>query len=171
MRAVGIFLLFLTYVWAGLRDIESFEAAFTQTIAGGENKSIVYTGKLYVKKPQNILWIYEKPVKKEIFITGTRVVTIEHDIEQVTIGRIEDDMNLIAILEGARPLGPGRYEARYKDQNFWIDSNDSTIAKIAYKDKFNNNVTILFSNQKTNHVIDDNLFVYFLDPAYDIVQQ
>ncbi|HIE35206.1 MAG TPA: hypothetical protein EYP79_03290, partial [Campylobacterales bacterium] len=67
MKALIIFSLFFLKLFA--IEIDSFESSFIQTITNDSNKKIEYFGKLYFKKPIKILWRYEKPIKKDIFIT------------------------------------------------------------------------------------------------------
>ena len=50
-------------------------------------------------------------------------------------------------------------------------TNDQNIEKISYKDKLENNVEILFSNQSINLFLDDELFKAEIPKGYDIVRE
>lgn len=97
MKALIIFSLFFLKLFA--IEIDSFESSFIQTITNDSNKKIEYFGKLYFKKPIKILWRYEKPIKKDIFITENRVTIIEPELEQITISENFEVKNIINILK------------------------------------------------------------------------
>jgi len=168
MKALIIFSLFFLKLFA--IEIDSFESSFIQTITNNSNKKIEYFGKLYFKKPIKILWRYEKPIKKDIFITENRVTIIEPELEQITISENFEVKNIINILKNATKLSNELYLAKYNNQKYLIYlSKNGILKKIEFRDDFNNMVEILFLNPKQNIDINDSIFKIYIDPTFDII--
>lgn len=168
MKALIIFSLFFLKLFA--IEIDSFESSFIQTITNDSNKKIEYFGKLYFKKPIKILWRYEKPIKKDIFITENRVTIIEPELEQITISENFEVKNIINILKNATKLSNELYLAKYNNQKYLIYlSKNGILKKIEFRDDFNNMVEILFLNPKQNIDINDSIFKIYIDPTFDII--
>ena len=101
-----IFALFISYTlsFASFDSINSFEADFTQSVTDDKNKSLIYSGHIVASKPQNALWNYLKPIKKDVFINRFEVTVIEPEIEQVIIRRIESNFDFFNMIENAKKL-------------------------------------------------------------------
>lgn len=165
------FILFLPLILLAKIDISSFESNFTQ-IVKEDSKKIKYFGKLYFKKPMKVLWKYEKPIKKDIYIVNDQVIIIEPEIEQVTISHFSETKNIIDILNNAKKIGDKKYKATYNEQDFYIFLDEKNrLKKIEFKDKLDNEVEILFESPKQNTEIDDEVFRYKIDPEFDIIFQ
>ena len=168
MRKIVFFIFFYTAMFGGI-NIDSFKSSFIQTVKNNESV-IKYYGTLYFKKPLKVLWKYEKPVKKEIYILNDQVTIIEPEIEQVTISHFSNSKNIIDILKNAKKVDENLYIAIYNDQNFkiFLDKR-KRLKKIVYKDKLDNLVTIEFIDPKMNIEIDDKIFKYKIDPQFDVI--
>jgi outer membrane lipoprotein carrier protein len=165
-------LLVLTYTlsFASFYNLTSFEADFTQSVTDDKNVSINYSGHLIASKPQNALWNYTKPIKKDIYINNFEVTVVEPEIEQVIIRKIESDFNFFNMLKNAKKISKNMYEANYKDSNFIIKTKNKTIESISYLDEFDNVVKITFKNQKQNIKVDAEIFFPKYPLDFDIVR-
>jgi outer membrane lipoprotein carrier protein len=154
-----------------LLDMTSFQADFTQQIDDKENKVVTYTGKVYAKKPQTALWQYSTPVRKDVYISKKKVMIIEPEIEQVIVRQIKDDFDFFQLLQEAKKIGKNKYQAYYKEKLFTLYFDGKNIQKLTYKDNFDNEVTITFSNQKYNIQLQDALFTPVIPKEYDLIME
>ena len=51
-----------------------------------------------------------------------------------------------------------------------ITTKDSLIESISYSDEFENSVKVLFTNQRQNEKIDNNLYIPNIPVEYDIIR-
>ena len=170
MKILSIIFLIAASLFAKI-DINSFESSFIQIVKDDSNKEAKYYGKLYFKKPFKIFWKYEKPIKKYIYIQNQKIVTIEPELEQVTISKRIKIKNIIKILNNAKKVSKNLYEADFEGKKYYIyfDENHK-LKKISFKDRFDKNVEILFVNPKQNIDISDAVFQIKIDPSFDIIQ-
>lgn len=152
-----------------IQQATTFEADFTQSIINSQ-KTIKYTGHLYVKKPNNLLWIYAKPQKK-VYINSTTAIIEETKLQQTIISSLDKEINFLDILKNAKTLKPNLLEAKIKGVSYLLYHNEQTLEKINYKDSLENDVEIKFSNQKTNHTLSDGIFKYNLPEGFDVVRK
>ena len=117
------------------------------------------------------LWIYEKPVAKKIYFNNTRVLIIEPELEQVIITTLENTPNIAQLLQEAKEVSPHKYITKYQETTYTIFTQKESIEKVVYRDKLDNAVEILFSNQTTNLFLDDELFKAEIPRGYDIVRE
>jgi outer membrane lipoprotein carrier protein len=170
MKFFTLLVLAYTLSLASFYNLTSFEADFTQSVTDDKNVSINYSGHLIASKPQNALWNYTKPIKKDIYINNFEVTVVEPEIEQVIIRKIESDFNFFNMLKNAKKISKNMYEANYKDSNFIIKTKNKTIESISYLDEFDNVVKITFKNQKQNIKVDAEIFFPKYPLDFDIVR-
>ncbi len=170
MRYMVLLVFFYTLSFASMKEINSFEADFTQSITDEKNKTLTYSGHVVASKPQNALWNYLKPVKKDIYINEFSVTIIEPEIEQVIVRKISSNFDIFKLIKNAKKIEKNRYLAIYKDIKFSIMIKDSLINSISYKDEFDNDVKIVFTKQKQNIEVDKNIFYPRMPMDYDIVR-
>ena len=170
MKIFTSLVLTCTISFASFYNLNSFEADFTQSITDDKNVSLLYSGHLVASKPQNALWNYTKPIKKDVYISSFEVTIVEPEIEQVIIRKIESNFDFFNMLQNATKISKNKYEAHYKDSNFIIKTKDKVIQSISYLDEFDNLVKITFKNQKQNIKIDKNIFLPRYPLEFDIVR-
>lgn len=170
MKHIILLLFFCTLAFASIKEINSFEADFTQSITDDKNKTLTYTGHVIASKPQNALWNYTKPLQKDIYISEFSVTIIEPEIEQVIIRRISSNFDIFKMIKNAKEIEKDKYLAIYKDIKFNITTKNNIITSISYKDEFDNNVKIIFKNQKQNKEINKEIFYPKIPIDYDIVR-
>ena len=125
--------------------------------------------KLEHKKPQDATWNYIKPVKKDVYINNFHVTVVEPEIEQVIIRRIESNFDFFMMVKNAVKTAEDTYLATYKDSEFIIKTQNGLINSIEYKDEFENDVRISFSNQKQNIEIDKEVFFAKYPLDFDVI--
>lgn len=143
---------------------------FTQTVST-ESNTLHYAGKLYLKKPDKGLWVYTRPVPKEIYMIKNQVTVYEPKLRQATVTTYRDGLNLLTILRIAQKVKDGVYRASYNGSDVFIETDDNTVAKITYKDRLGNLVTIEFDNQQIDKYVDNDLFKFQPAPGTDIITQ
>lgn len=169
MRYIFLAILVTAKLFASIEEIVSFEADFTQSITDEKNKTINYSGHIVASKPQNARWSYTKPVKKEVYINDFEVTIVEPEIEQVIIRRIESNFDFFKMIDNAKKIEENRYIAYYKESKFTITIKDKLIESISYLDEFENNVKIIFKNQKQNQSINKAIFKPLFSDEFDII--
>jgi len=155
---------------ASIDKITSFEADFTQNIKDEKEKILSYKGHVIAHKPQFAKWEYKTPVEKNIFITPFAITIVEPEIEQVIVRKIKSNFNFFQLIKNAKEIKPNVYEANYKNTIFTIVKEDDLIKSIKYIDEFENNVIIIFENQKQNHRIELEVFNPKFPLEYDIIR-
>ena len=155
---------------ASIDKIKSFEADFTQNIKDEKDKVLSYTGHIQAHKPQFAKWSYKLPVAKTIFISPFAITIVEPEIEQVIVRKIKSNFNFFQLIKNAKEIKINVYEANYKNTIFTIVKEDKLIKSIKYIDEFENNVIIIFENQKQNHRIELEVFNPKFPLEYDIIR-
>jgi len=156
--------------YGAIDNINSFQAEFTQSVTDDKNVSIEYNGLIAAKKPQNAVWNYLMPIKKDVYISKYKVTVVEPEIEQVIIRRIESNFDFFILIKNAVKVNDNTYEANYKETKFMIKIDNSLIESISYKDEFDNDVKIIFRNQKQNIEILDSKFIAKYPVEFDIIR-
>jgi len=154
MKYLFLISLIITQIFASFDSITSFKANFIQSVTDEKNKVLTYSGHLLTSKPQNALWSYTEPVKKDIYVNSHQVTIVEPEIEQVIVRKIELSLDFFSMIKNAKHIDENTYEATYKETKFTINTKENIIESINYVDEFDNKVKILFSNQKQNEKID-----------------
>lgn len=164
--------LFLSQLYASsLEKLESLEAEFTQSVTDEKNKTLLYKGYVSASKPQHAKWHYSEPVLKDIYVNKNKVVIIEPEIEQVIIKRLGSDLDFFQIMQHAKQTAPETYEAVFKNTLYTIEITKEKLTSISYKDEFENDIKISFSNQKQNAKIDLTLFEPQIPLDFDVISE
>lgn len=161
----------ITALLAFGESIQSFEANFTQKITDEEKKVLSYKGSMRSKRPDMVLWSYESPINKKIYVTKKRAVIVEPELEQAIIKRLEGEIDFFGILSSAEAVDETHYKATYKGITFILKEDNGIITSLAYTDQLENKVVIEFSNQKQNRPIEDRVFTPKVPVDYDIIKE
>jgi len=164
-----LFLLSLT-LFASPKDMSSFNSKFIQTIIDESNKKIVYTGELWASKPQNALWVYQKPIQKSVYVNGSKITVIEPQIEQVTMRTLDDEIDFLQIIQKAKKVDEDKYSATVKGQTYTVQFKNTLLVSISYKDSYDNRVTIQFTNPVQNKAIEANRYKPTIPEGFDILK-
>ncbi len=170
MRFTLFFLLTLTSLMASPMEINSFNSKFEQTITDDNGKTIRYTGELWAAKPQNALWIYQKPIKKSVYVNAQKITVIEPSIEQVTLRNLDGEIDFLQIVQHAKKVDDHKYIASVKGEKYTIIFRDNLLTSISYTDGFDNKVVIKFTNPSQNKPIEASKFKPNIPEDYDVIK-
>jgi len=168
-------LMFLTtsaLISADLTNIKTLKTSFIQEIKNSSNNVIIYEGKMYAKKNNNLaLWIYDKPVKKEIYYRNGNITIIEPDLEQATFAKLKTIPNIITLLKNAKKISKNKLITVFNNIKYTIVTDKNFVKYIVYKDEMQNQVLIKFINPQINQNLNDDIFIYKIPAGYDILKQ
>ncbi len=150
-------------------ELSTIQSDFIQTIVDDHNKSIVYEGKLWTKKPSQAHWNYSKPIEKDIYMLHSKVTIIEPDLEQVIIKKIGENIDIIAIISHSKKLAPEHYVATYNEKDYHIYLDKKILKSLQYVDDFGNKTIIDFKNIRQNIDINDSNFELIIPENYDVI--
>ena len=170
-RYILIILISYNLFSNNITNIKSFEANFQQIIINNSNNNIVYKGKIYIKYPNFILWKYNKPIIKNIYINKNILFIDEPILEQVIITNINEDIDIIKLLKKSKKISPNIYKSSLGNIHFQIFIKKNQIKSIQYKDEIDNNISIIFTNIIQNHIINDEIFKFHIPSNYDIIRK
>ncbi|GAA7500544.1 LolA-like outer membrane lipoprotein chaperone [Helicobacter pylori] len=153
-----------------LQHLQSFSANFKQVLKN--EKPLVYYGVLKAKAPSWALWVYEKPLKKEIYMNDKEVVIYEPNLFQATITPLKEKTDFFTILKHLKKQDDGSFKTTINKTTYRLVFKDGKPFLLEFKDEMNNLVTITFSQTEINPTIADEIFVFKpKDENIDIVRQ
>jgi outer membrane lipoprotein carrier protein len=151
--------------------IETYKANFTQTITNPSGKEIFYSGEIFIKKPLKILWRYNDPIQKDVYLIKDRVAIIEPELEQAIISRLDKQINILQLLQDGKEIEPNKYKAILHNKPYLYTVKNNQLNSIAYKDEIDNQINIEFTNIVQNSAIGDTIFEYDIPPYFDIIRK
>lgn len=161
-----------TFLEANLADLNTIESSFTQSITNEQHTKITYSGKMYaVKKDNQALWEYHKPIVKKIYYKAGNIVIIEPELEQAIFAKLNKVPNVLILLQNATQVSDHVFETTFNKIKYTIETEKDHVKKIAYVDEIQNKVVIEFSDQTTNTKIDPSTFVFEIPEEYDVLEQ
>ncbi|MCJ7765380.1 MAG: LolA-like outer membrane lipoprotein chaperone [Thiovulaceae bacterium] len=171
MRLLFIALLSITSLFALSETTDTMQADFVQTITDDRNSTITYRGEMLAKRPNMARWHYTEPVEKNVYITAKKVTIVEPLLEQAIIKKIDNSIDILAILASAKSDKKNSYSAYYNDKEYHITVQGDKIQTIHYTDAFDNKVSIVFDKQQINHSIDNSRFKAMIPEDFDIISE
>ena len=171
MKRMILAALLATSAYANLNNINSFEADFLQNITDDKGVKITYSGHITASKSQFALWQYLKPIEKSVYILSNKIVIIEPELEQVIIKHLKGNFDLFKIIHNAKKIDTNKYLAKFKDKKYIIQTENSKIKSIVYKDELENDIKITFKNQVENKKIPKERYIPHIPDEYDIVSE
>jgi outer membrane lipoprotein carrier protein len=162
-------LLFSLPLFGDLSNIETFQANFEQVVTS-DGDTIFYEGILKVKQPNFVLWQYEKPVQKSLYLNGKKIYLLEPELEQVVIRDFQNNLKLLEILKNAKQISEERYIAIVDEKRYLLIVTDE-LEKVIYQDEIDNWVVISFFNQIRNAKIDNLEFRPDIPVNFDRIYQ
>ena len=169
MKVLISIIIFISTGFANIFDIQNLKADFTQTIKNNSSNTISYKGNIVFNK-KNILWHYDEPIKN-VYITNSKIIIDEPELEQAIISKIDEELNLLNILKESRKIDDTTYENTINNIIYTIKINNNNLQSILYKDELDNDVSIEFLNVKTNIFINKDIFVFNPPSYYDIIRK
>jgi outer membrane lipoprotein carrier protein len=145
MRLLPLLLLASSLLFAEINLPENFQANFIQKITNPKKQVIRYSGKVRFSDEKRFKWSYSKPTKKEVCTDGFELMVVDHDLEQVSIYRITNGLDIAKILKKAKVHSKNVYVARYENKQYTIQVDSrQKLQSIAYFDDLDNKVQIVF---------------------------
>lgn len=172
-KKVLIFFSFSLFAYSSsdIKNLESFYGNFKQEITSSSKNVIAYKGKVFIKKNGKILWKYETPVIKNVYIDNSMAIVDEPDLEQAIFTQLQSEINIIKLLNDAKKVDNETLTSTIEDIKYTIKSKDNKIEKILYKDMLDNSVEIVFSNVVQNEDISDDIFKFIIPSHYDVIRK
>ena len=162
MKIINIVFLLVISLFANEKHINTLEANFIQKVTNPSNKTITYKGKIYIRQPNQMLWIYTTPIIKNVYMVGQQIIMVEPELEQAIFTSLTKEINLIELINN-----PSKVDKKYK-----LGYNkDGVIKSISYKDEVDNNILIEFKNIKVNGHIKNSIFFTNIPDDYDIIRK
>lgn len=167
------FMVFLSgNIWANeLENIKTFEADFEQSIINSSNKEIKYNGKVFIKDSSKVLWKYETPIVKNVYIIRDFAIVDEPELEQAIFTSLNKEINILKLVRTAKEIKTDVYTTTMYDVQYTINIKQKKIDSIQYQDELENKVTISFTNVAQNQNIDDAIFKFKAPKGYDIIRK
>ena len=175
-----------------LSGINTLKAGFKQTIYSSSNEAIDYSeGLILLKKPEQILWEFQRPNIKKIIVDGESVSIYENNLNQLLIIPYTDQYqsSLASILINNENL-EAFYEIHSKinDDGFYLitlfqKKDDSLFTKIEISisemlihtiklwDSSGQSIAIVLENIEMNISLPDSSFKFTPPKGVDIFDQ
>lgn len=170
MRFLPLLFALTLSLCASPKEISSFNGKFIQTIIDDNGKKIIYSGELWASKPQNALWVYQKPIQKSVYINAQKITVIEPQIEQVTLRSLDDEIDFLQIIQKAKQVSADKYTATVKGQTYTITFKNDILSSISYTDGYDNRVSIVFANPSQNKPIESGKFKPVIPADFDVIK-
>jgi len=154
-----------------IRDLDSFKASFSQLITSSSQNTIEYKGEVFIKKSGKILWQYETPIKKNVYIDDNVAIVDEPELEQAIFTKLDNEINIIKLLNEAKKVDNENYVSTVNGIKYSIRAINDKISKITYKDELDNLVAINFLNIVQNGEISDEIFKFIIPSNYDVIRK
>lgn len=151
-------------------DIRSIKAKFIQTTYQN-NEKILYSGILFASNPNLAKWIYETPIKKEIYLNKQNVIIFEPLLEQATFSKISHQVDFFSIITSAKLGDDGNYYAKIGNIDYKLILKNNKPYQIIYKDDLQNLVEISLYEVQLNTPIDSKTYIFTPNANIDIIRQ
>ena len=175
-----------------LNGVNTLKAGFKQTIFSSSNEAIDYSeGLIWLKKPEQILWEFQRPNIKKIILNGENLSIYEANLNQLLIVPYTDQYqsslasilinndNLEAFYEIDSKINDGEFYTvtlfqKKKDSLFTkieITISEMLIHKIKLWDSSGQSISIVLENVKMNISLLDSSFKFIPPKGVDIFDQ
>ena len=175
-----------------LNGINTLTAGFKQTIFSSSNEAIDYSeGLIWLKKPEQILWEFQRPNIKKIILNGESLSIYDANLNQLLIVPYTDQYqsslasilinnnNLEAFYEIHSKINDGEFYTvtlfqKKNDSLFTkieITISEMLIHKIKLWDSSGQSISIVLENVKMNISLLDSSFKFIPPNGVDIFDQ
>ncbi|SVB19273.1 uncharacterized protein METZ01_LOCUS172127 [marine metagenome] len=175
-----------------LNGINTLKAGFKQTIFSSSNEAIDYSeGLIWLKKPEQILWEFQRPNIKKIILNGENLSIYDANLNQLLIVPYTDQYqsslasilinnnNLEAFYEIHSKINDGEFYTvtlfqKKNDSLFTkieITISEMLIHKLKLWDSSGQSISIVLDNVKMNISLLDSSFKFIPPKGVDIFDQ
>ena len=170
MKIISFFIFLNISLFAFFENISTFQSSFRQIVTS-DGKEIIYSGLIFIKRPNSILWKYQYPIEKSIYIRDRSLFMVEPDLEQVIIKSISTSFQLINLLEDSQKIDENRYSTKVNEKEYLFILKNSILHRVIYNDELGNFIEVTFTNPKIDKEIGDNLFIPNIPNYFDRIYQ
>ncbi|WP_072680752.1 LolA-like outer membrane lipoprotein chaperone [Arcobacter sp. LA11] len=172
-RFLVLVMMFFSNVFASsqLENLKSFEAEFIQSVTNEANKTIEYKGKVFIKNSGKVLWKYETPIIKNVYVLDNIAIVDEPELEQAIYTTLENSIDIVKLLKDAKKVENNKFEAELYSIKYIIFLENDKIKSLSYVDQLENKVSINFDNPNQNIEISDDIFTFLPPEHYDIIKK
>ena len=192
-------LLFSTGSFAGqpildnfLKNLSSLHAQFEQQLFNETGKQLETSqGQMYIKRPNQFRWDYQKPYQQLIVADGENVWIYDPDLEQVTMKKLTQALGKTPalLLSSNRPIEEDffvnplpakaditRLELLPKDAQAQFDSirlnlRGETLLGFELVDNLGQTTLITFKQLERNQKLEESLFIFTPPAGVDVVTE
>ena len=172
-RYILITTLFISSLFASINveELKSFKADFVQRVTNESNKTIEYNGKVFIKNSGKVLWQYQTPIVKNVFVLGDLVIVDEPELEQAIYTNLEKSIDMIKLLKDAKKVEENLYKSTLYEIDYFITLENEKIKSLNYMDQLANKVSIDFFKIEQNIQFSDDIFKFIPPKEYDIIEK
>ncbi len=169
---VLIMSLFLSYSLFGtILDFKTISTNFKQIVKNKSGNEAIYKGTLKIKGNDKILWSYQTPVIKNVYINKNNVIIDEPELEQAITSSLNDELNMVKIINNSKKVSANTYENTLEDTKYRIIIENNVLKSVSYKDELDNKVLIFFTNFQKDIFINDGVFSFKIPKHYDVIKK
>ncbi len=154
-----------------LSNLKSFKADFIQIIMNESKKAIEYKGKVFIKSSGKVLWKYEIPIIKNVYILEDSVIIDEPELEQAIYTTLEKEIDILKLLKNAKKVKENLYKTKLYEVDYFLTLDNNKIKSLSYQDELANKVSINFFNIEENREIEESIFNFLAPDYYDIIKK
>ena len=172
-KSLFILILSISSLFGAIKfdELKSFRANFVQKITNESNKTIEYKGKVFIKNNGKVLWKYETPIIKNVYVLDNIAIIDEPELEQAIYTTLENSIDMIKLLKNANKIEENKYQTSLYNVNYIINIKNDKINSLSYVDELENKIVISFLDAEQNIEIDDGLFKFIAPDFYDIIKK
>ena len=173
-----------------MNDLQSMQAAFTQTVKDSNGKLVEQSnGTLSIKKPGKFHWDYARPNAQTIVSDGKRLWLFDPELEQVTIRRAELSINgtpavllsgqgnwrdsfVVNHVENHDGMTVINLDPKQTDSDFkllQLALRNNTLVAMSLTDKLAQTTLLEFKNFKRNGKVSDSEFNFVPPKNADVI--
>ncbi len=171
MKVLIISLFLSNLLFGNILDFKTITTNFKQIVKNKSGSEAIYKGILKMKGNDRILWSYQTPVIKNVYINKNQVIIDEPELEQAITSSLNDELNMAKIINNSKKVSKNTYENRLEDTTYLIIIENNILKSVSYKDELDNKVTILFTNFQKDVTISDNVFQFTIPKEYDVIKK
>jgi outer membrane lipoprotein carrier protein len=175
-----------------LKNLSSLQAQFEQQLFNETGKLIETSqGQMYIKRPNQFRWDYQKPYHQLIVADGENVWIYDPDLEQVTMKKLTQALGKTPalLLSSNRPIEEDffvnplptkaditRLELLPKDAQAQFDSirlnlRGETLLGFELVDNLGQTTLITFKQTERNQKLEESLFIFTPPAGVDVVTE
>ncbi|MCI0501066.1 MAG: LolA-like outer membrane lipoprotein chaperone [Epsilonproteobacteria bacterium] len=171
MKILIISLFLSLSLFGSILDFKTISTHFKQIVKNKSGSEAIYKGTLKTKGTDKMLWSYQVPIMKNVYINKNNVIIDEPELEQAITSTLNDELNILKIINNSKKISQNTYENKLEDTKYTIIIENNILKSINYKDELDNKVMILFTNFQKDITLSDNVFQFTIPKHYDVIKK